>query len=921
MKHLKKVLYYMAICLSICAMTLSVTGCEGIASTIRKVKNSLSILIGEKEVPVYQGMSITQVATTAEAASYTSVSYELATPCGIENGNKNNNGNHNGWYKGDHSNKNDDIDEENPFPDNSENENIENEIENSLNIVGADKEIYYANVGEDIYINIYISNPDDFEIQSFTLNGTKYANYMFEKGSTMETIILKYNVGLESGVKEYTIDAIKYIDGETIKDVIIGGEKTVRAGVRCDDQVTANLTDIEIGTNDFAFNVNIEDKDGLIAFSKGELKAVLYDGENLVATKDLTLGENKVSFDSLKTNGLYQFAIIGCYDNFSGNGCAWNVIYKYAFYTDAIVLFDNVSVLQDGVEFSLLWKEEFANSSLTTLKLYKAAELVKELAVTETRVEGLLSVTEYILIGEYKNGENLESISLAFATRSNAIPTLALSITETGKNTISFLITENDEKNFGEISEIQIVGGEGNIVADSVNNREFSNLLPNTEYTIQVKYVYNLNDGLGEQMVVYKSESVYTQIEQDYLDYEIAQDGVTITGLKDKSIVNVVLPETIQGVPVVKIADFVFSQIALLQTVEIPATITYFGEFAFYASKNLTEVNYLGSIEQWCKIQFGNPYSPYYQMYSMTANPLFNGANLYINGEKVTELIIPSEIIEIKSLFSGCTSLVKVTIPLGVTALSDSVFYGCSNLESIELPSSVISIGYMAFQGCSSLKKIELPANLKSIGGNAFMDCVNLESIEIPSNVVFIDIDAFSRCENLKSVNFEKNSQLTSIGKYAFMDCSSLESIEIPAKVTTLGERSFEGCDNLMRVTFAEHSQLTSIEYGVFFGCSSLESIEIPAKVITLGERSFEGCYNLMSVVIPDSVTTIGDSAFNWWGNLKSVYYKGTATDWAALQVEVAGATVYFYVENEIDVPTDGGNYWHYDNNGAPVIW
>ncbi len=92
-------------------------------------------------------------------------------------------------------------------------------------------ETYYAKKHEDIYIHIHFSNPDEFEILSFTLNGVKYSTYMFEQGSDLQTLILKYNVGDANGLQEYTIDAIKYVDGEKIKDVRMQGDQTVKVYV------------------------------------------------------------------------------------------------------------------------------------------------------------------------------------------------------------------------------------------------------------------------------------------------------------------------------------------------------------------------------------------------------------------------------------------------------------------------------------------------------------------------------------------------------------------------------------------------------------------------------------------------------------------------------------------------------------------
>jgi len=91
---------------------------------------------------------------------------------------------------------------------------------------------YVLRKNEDFLFEINFENPANFEIQSFTINDTKYANYMFEKGSTLEKILIKSKAPGEHGEYTYTIDAIKYIDGESIKDVKIGGNKTVKGSVQ-----------------------------------------------------------------------------------------------------------------------------------------------------------------------------------------------------------------------------------------------------------------------------------------------------------------------------------------------------------------------------------------------------------------------------------------------------------------------------------------------------------------------------------------------------------------------------------------------------------------------------------------------------------------------------------------------------------------
>ena len=477
---------------------------------------------GNKQVPVYQGMTI----TSASGRAVSPLSF-LSDKEDFDYGKDN--GNHNGHFKGDHSDKDEDLDKENPFPENSENENIENEIQSSLDVIGSPDTIYYAKPNEDIYINIHINNPDNFEIMSFTLNGKKYSSYMFEEGSDMETIVLKYNVGDAAGIVEYTIDAIKYIDGTEIKDVIIDGNKTVMAGIKTEDQVVASVSQVDIDTNAFAFNVNVKDNDELIAFSGGVLKAVVYDGFEIVAEKDLALGENSVSFEGLKTNTLYQYAVVGYYDDLSGEGFKMNVLYKDAFYTASVVLFDSITIGQDSISFGFVWHEEHQDKTISALKLYKDENLVIDLDASATVAEDLLSDNTYKLVAEYKNGEITESIYIVFTTLDKAVPEIEIVDPTKTQTSVGFEITETDTDNVGAVTKIELVHASGTTVAENVDVRAFADLLSNNEYTVKVTYVYDLNDGVGEQTIV--KELVITTEAKATPEIEIVDPSKTQTSV------------------------------------------------------------------------------------------------------------------------------------------------------------------------------------------------------------------------------------------------------------------------------------------------------------------------------------------------------------------------------------------------------
>ena len=461
-----------------------------------------------KQVPVFQGITI----TTKETESL--VLYARSSLGRISATNAPNNSSvktmslgadrgkdeHDNRYHGNHIGEKEFFDKNNPFP--GHDGNIEDAIKSSLEIVGSSQLIYFAQQGEDIYFNIHISNPDDFEIISFTLNGEKYSSYMFEKGSDMENIIIKYNTSAEHGIVDYTIDAIKYVDGTEIKDVIIDGEQTVKAGIKTEDQVKADVSNLSIGANNISFELNVTDPDELIAHSNGKLKAVLYNGENLVETKDVSLGKNTLTFESLSTYTPYQLAIVGLYDDFSGNGFGVNILYKDAFYTDSIVLFDQIVVTKDSISFKLDWNASITHQKLVSMKLFKDQEFCAEVPVDSLQITDLLSDSSYSLVAEYQNNSQTEQIYINFTTFAKVVPQISLSAGSATSDKLSFDIVETDEDFVGALTKIELIHEAGIIEAEDTNIRFFDHLLSDNSYTIRITYTYDLNDGNGEKVIV-----------------------------------------------------------------------------------------------------------------------------------------------------------------------------------------------------------------------------------------------------------------------------------------------------------------------------------------------------------------------------------------------------------------------------------
>lgn len=194
---------------------------------------------------------------------------------------------------------------------------------------------------------------------------------------------------------------------------------------------------------------------------------------------------------------------------------------------------------------------------------------------------------------------------------------------------------------------------------------------------------------------------------------------------------------------------------------------------------------------------------------------------------------------------------------------------------AITIPSSIYvsgnsymvrKIGMNAFLGCTDLTSVSLPSTLWNIGSSAFKNCSMLDSVFMPSCNVIGD-QAFYGCIQLSYINFPNS--LHTIGDYAFYRCQQLTSANIPS-VNSLGESAFARCRDLTSVTLGSLSGLTEIKNSTFVFCTSLASITIPNTVTSIGDNAFQNTA-ITSIVIPSSVTSIGIAAFASCHFLQSV--------------------------------------------------
>ncbi|MBR2265557.1 MAG: leucine-rich repeat domain-containing protein, partial [Paludibacteraceae bacterium] len=122
-------------------------------------------------------------------------------------------------------------------------------------------------------------------------------------------------------------------------------------------------------------------------------------------------------------------------------------------------------------------------------------------------------------------------------------------------------------------------------------------------------------------------------------------------------------------------------------------------------------------------------------------------------------------------------------------------------------------------------------------------------------------------------------NSVTSIEDYAFYGCSGLTSVTIPNSVTSIGSRAFSVCTGLTSIVVEKGNSVYDsrnncnaiIETATNTLIEGCQNTIIPNTVTSIGRSAFYGCSGLTSVIIPNSVTSIGESAFSWCSGLTSV--------------------------------------------------
>ena len=200
-----------------------------------------------------------------------------------------------------------------------------------------------------------------------------------------------------------------------------------------------------------------------------------------------------------------------------------------------------------------------------------------------------------------------------------------------------------------------------------------------------------------------------------------------------------------------------------------------------------------------------------------------------------------------------------------VSDICSQMFNECRMMKSIVLPDAVTSIGERAFWNCISLEGITVPCSVASIGNMAFAGCSSLKRLTwnarrcAPTAMPIVNgaVDILTIGDSVEVIpnNFAKNARV--------------KEVTIGKRVETINASAFYGCKSLKSLVIP--NSVTSIGKNAFYESTALEQVTLGDGVTIINNHAFYGCSSLGSIAIPNSVTQVGMYAFSQCANLSRV--------------------------------------------------
>lgn len=361
-------------------------------------------------------------------------------------------------------------------------------------------------------------------------------------------------------------------------------------------------------------------------------------------------------------------------------------------------------------------------------------------------------------------------------------------------------------------------------------------------------------------------------IDTDLFTFSAVEGGWEVSA-KHKTSKTLIIPETFEGTPVIRLATQAFYSLKDLSTLVIPDTVTEFGRLSISNCNSLKSIRIPDNIRLIEENAFsGSSFTQVELNLSSWAQAeirslpfdTYTETKLFVDGEQVTHLVIPETVRKISNhAFNGLKTITKLTVPAAVETVGEYAFKNCSGLSEVIIENGVESIKKNAFQGCINLTEFTIPVSVTEIKADILIGCEKLEKLSVPLwEPIYSEDGYLPTVQHLVGSELRKGIKEVTvtggnkIGNFAFAECHALEKVNIIADITAIGAQSFRRCLSL--TSFAVPDGVTKIEEAAFL-YAGLSSITLPAGLLTIEMNAFINCDGLTSIVIPDTVTAIGE--------------------------------------------------------------
>lgn len=357
------------------------------------------------------------------------------------------------------------------------------------------------------------------------------------------------------------------------------------------------------------------------------------------------------------------------------------------------------------------------------------------------------------------------------------------------------------------------------------------------------------------------SPLAFADVELSDLTYTNDGSSVTITDCLTTASGALVVPSTINNLPVTTIGDSAFRNCQLITSVQVPEGITSLEQYAFYNCDLMETISLPDSLQS---IGYGT----------------------FSRSEALTSISLPGISTIPNEILTSCTSLHTVTFGEGTTSIGNQLFLGCDNLTTVNLP--------------SSLQSVTAPTQRRSdFTGGSFFDATALTQINVTaSNTNFSSSNGALYTANQAQLlvlpagitgAFSLHSNTSSIAAYAFNRCYKVNSLHIGSSISTIDPYYYNDCTSLTSFTVDVANPSIKATDGVIFSSDDTQLLcyptgksgdyTIPDGVTSVAENAFYERDLLTAISTPSSLTSIGDSAFSKCSELVTATINGTLTE------------------------------------------